>query len=184
MSEVPDITYPQGKSMDDSTDPAGDAQKTIDAFKEQVLNSKTPVFVEVAATWCGNCIAQAPNVEKLADQAGNSMKVIKIDFDKFNAAMKTLPKDDPLHQMWAEKAKNVDGTPKTDQNGDPVFVLAGLPAGMVFDGGERKGVTIGGPQSADKLKTWVEDEALHRKVFPDANAAPAAPQVKSQMAPS
>ena len=50
-------------------------------FETQALKSDTPVLVYFWATWCGPCKLVAPSVEKMADNYGNSLKVIKMEVD-------------------------------------------------------------------------------------------------------
>lgn len=52
-----------------------------DAFKNEVLDSDTPVLVDFWATWCGPCRALAPHVESVANELGEKLKVVKLDID-------------------------------------------------------------------------------------------------------
>jgi len=53
-------------------------------FVADVLEpSKTqPVIVDFWATWCGPCRQLGPTLEKLVEQAGGKVKLVKIDVDK------------------------------------------------------------------------------------------------------
>ncbi len=53
-----------------------------DEFEREVLNAEVPVLVDFYADWCGPCRAMAPVLEKLADQADERYRVVKVDVDK------------------------------------------------------------------------------------------------------
>lgn len=49
------------------------------SFEAEVLNSDVPVLVDFWATWCAPCKAIAPLVEKVAEEQGDKLKVVKLD---------------------------------------------------------------------------------------------------------
>jgi thioredoxin 1 len=51
-------------------------------FDETVLQSDVPVVVDFWAGWCGPCRMVAPEVEALAEEQGDSVKVVKVDVDR------------------------------------------------------------------------------------------------------
>lgn len=52
-----------------------------DNFKQEVLDSQTPVLVDFWAAWCGPCRALAPSIEAIADEKAGKVKVCKLDVD-------------------------------------------------------------------------------------------------------
>jgi thioredoxin 1 len=50
-------------------------------FKNEVLDSQTPVLVDFWAVWCGPCKMIAPIIEELATEYNGKMKFGKLDVD-------------------------------------------------------------------------------------------------------
>ncbi|MFF0043275.1 thioredoxin domain-containing protein [Streptomyces mirabilis] len=53
-----------------------------DAFDETVRTSEVPVLLYVWAEWCGPCQYLGPQLEQVASELGDSLRVVKIDFDE------------------------------------------------------------------------------------------------------
>ncbi|WP_067598258.1 thioredoxin [Nocardiopsis listeri] len=51
-------------------------------FKEEVLASDKPVLVDFWADWCGPCKQMAPVLDKLAEEYGDKIDVVKINTDQ------------------------------------------------------------------------------------------------------
>jgi thioredoxin 1 len=47
-----------------------------------VVNSKVPVLVDFSAVWCGPCKMLEPIIHELANDWGDSVKVVKLDIDQ------------------------------------------------------------------------------------------------------
>ena len=52
------------------------------SFKNEVIDSQTPVLVDFWATWCAPCKAIAPALEDLATQYKGKVKIAKVDVDE------------------------------------------------------------------------------------------------------
>lgn len=55
--------------------------KSVEDFKNNVLGSDIPVFVDFWATWCGPCRMVGPIVDQLADEYQGKVKICKVDVD-------------------------------------------------------------------------------------------------------
>ncbi|MBE2998124.1 thioredoxin [Nocardiopsis sp. HNM0947] len=56
---------------------------TTDAsFKDDVLSNSKPVLVDFWADWCGPCKQMAPVLDKLAEEYGDKIEVVKINTDQ------------------------------------------------------------------------------------------------------
>ena len=52
---------------------------TDSTWETTVLQSDTPVLVDFWAEWCGPCKAMGPSVDKLAEEMGEELLVVKLD---------------------------------------------------------------------------------------------------------
>ena len=55
------------------------ADVTDTQWETVVLNSEVPVFVDFWAEWCSPCRAMSPLVDRLAEELGEQIKVLKIN---------------------------------------------------------------------------------------------------------
>ncbi|MBC8104413.1 MAG: thioredoxin [Cytophagales bacterium] len=50
-------------------------------FDTEVLQSEKPVLVDFWAAWCGPCRRVGPEVDAVAEQLGDKVKIFKVDVD-------------------------------------------------------------------------------------------------------
>jgi thioredoxin 1 len=63
--------------MSDTVRHIGDVE-----FDAEVLRSEVPVLVDFWAPWCGPCVRLGPMIERIAQERGASLKVVKVNVDE------------------------------------------------------------------------------------------------------
>ncbi len=58
-------------------------------FKDKVLSSATPVFVDFWAPWCGPCKMAEPVLEELSNQFEGKISFMKVNVDDNNELSQT-----------------------------------------------------------------------------------------------
>ena len=53
-------------------------------FDTEVLNAEVPVLVDFWAEWCGPCHAVAPVLDRIAEEQGGALKLVKVNIDDEN----------------------------------------------------------------------------------------------------
>ena len=52
-----------------------------DNFEEVVLKSNKPVLVDFWASWCGPCKMLLPTLDKLSEEVGDDVLIVKVNVD-------------------------------------------------------------------------------------------------------
>ena len=55
---------------------------TESTFDQEVLASETPVLVDFWAEWCGPCHAVSPILERIVEERGGELKLVKVNIDE------------------------------------------------------------------------------------------------------
>ncbi len=55
---------------------------TEQTFEQEVIQSEKPVIVDFWAEWCGPCHAVAPVLDKIAEEHGDELKLVKVNIDE------------------------------------------------------------------------------------------------------
>ena len=55
---------------------------TESTFDQEVLKSDKPVIVDFWAEWCGPCHAVSPVLDRIAEERGGELKVVKVNIDE------------------------------------------------------------------------------------------------------
>jgi thioredoxin 1 len=51
-------------------------------FEQEVLESDKPVLVDFWAEWCGPCHAVSPVLERIVEERGDEIKLVKVNIDE------------------------------------------------------------------------------------------------------
>lgn len=49
---------------------------------EELIASEKPILIDFFAEWCGPCKVLSPTLQQLAEEAGENLRIVKIDVDK------------------------------------------------------------------------------------------------------
>ena len=55
---------------------------TETTFEQEVLQSDKPVIVDFWAEWCGPCHAVSPVLDKIVEERGDELKLVKVNIDE------------------------------------------------------------------------------------------------------
>jgi|SRR6187200_2925076 thioredoxin 1 len=55
---------------------------TTQDFQTEVLDSDKPVLVDFWAEWCGPCHAVAPVLDRIVEERGEELKLVKVNIDE------------------------------------------------------------------------------------------------------
>ena len=78
-------------------------------FRQEVLQSETPVIVDFWAEWCGPCHAVSPVLDKIVEERAGELKLVKVNIDEEQRARGDVrhrldPDDDPVQGRRASAA--------------------------------------------------------------------------------
>jgi thioredoxin 1 len=51
-------------------------------FEQEVLESDKPVIVDFWAEWCGPCHAVSPVLDRIVEERGDELKLVKVNIDE------------------------------------------------------------------------------------------------------
>jgi thioredoxin 1 len=55
---------------------------TESTFEDEVTKSDKPVIVDFWAEWCGPCHAVSPVLDRIAEERGDELKLVKVNIDE------------------------------------------------------------------------------------------------------
>ena len=55
---------------------------TESSFDQEVIQSDKPVIVDFWAEWCGPCHAVSPVLDKIAEERGEDLRLVKVNIDE------------------------------------------------------------------------------------------------------
>jgi thioredoxin len=55
---------------------------TESSFEQEVIQSDKPVIVDFWAEWCGPCHAVAPVLDKIVEERGSDLRLVKVNIDE------------------------------------------------------------------------------------------------------
>ena len=55
---------------------------TETTFDQEVIQSDKPVIVDFWAEWCGPCHAVSPVLERIVEERGDELKLVKVNIDE------------------------------------------------------------------------------------------------------
>ncbi|WP_270182497.1 redoxin domain-containing protein [Alkalihalobacillus sp. CinArs1] len=110
-----------------------------------------PVFLNFWATWCPPCEEEMPDIQAFADQYGEEVEVISVNFTKFE------PKKDEIPIFVEENNLRfpvlMDNEGKV---GEDLYKVISMPTSYMID---REGVIVEkrvGPLTLEEMEEWLQ----------------------------
>lgn len=127
---------------------------TLEGRKWSIADASGKVVViNVWGSWCGPCVAEAPDLKKAWDvlsASGKPVQFMGIDF-----------REDPDRGAAFQKAKNITYPSLTDESGVLILALQGkaptVPTTLVLDKSGRIAARVNGQVTASTLTGLVDD---------------------------
>ncbi|KAK3232748.1 hypothetical protein CYMTET_56918 [Cymbomonas tetramitiformis] len=65
-------------------------QLTAEELEVAIAEREVPIIIDFFATWCGPCVLLAAELEKVAEELGDTVRIVKVDTDQEQALASQL----------------------------------------------------------------------------------------------
>lgn len=135
----------------------------VQDFQKEVLEASnaTPIVIDFWAEWCGPCRQLGPTIEKLANEAGDRWKLVKIDTDKNpDLAVQFGVRGIPAVKMVYQKEIIAEFTGAQPEHRIRQWLKDNLPANGASENGELQNRVkqLIGEGERDQVRELLKDE--------------------------